>query len=109
MSENVGVLIAIPTRGNVRVEWAVSLAGLAAPIHITQMVQIIPGRTVEEARNVACQKALEVGAKYLFFLDDDVLVPNQTLRRFLYLMENNDWDLLTGIVPIRDRQPEPCV
>lgn len=86
------------------------LAGLALPINMTQMLQVIPGRTVEEARNVAAQKAVELGAHYLFFLDDDVMVPNQALRRMIHKMENEEqWDLLTGIVPVKTIPPEPAI
>jgi GT2 family glycosyltransferase len=89
------------------------LAGIALPINTSQMLQVIPGRSVEEARNVAVQKAREVGAKYLFFLDDDVLIPNQALRRMIFKMENTEdryaIDLLTGIVPVKTDPPEPAI
>lgn len=104
------VVVAVPTRGNVRAEWAAMLAGLAMPINMTQVLRIIPGRSVEEARNVAVASAKELGAHYLFFLDDDVLVPNQGLRRMLHKMENEpQWDLVTGVVPVKTKPPEPCV
>ena len=73
-------------------------------------MKIIPGRGVVEARNIAAKQALEVNAKYLLFLDDDVLLPHKTLVRFLELMENNDdWDVLTGIVPTKTDNAPPCI
>jgi glycosyltransferase involved in cell wall biosynthesis len=108
--QTVDVVIAVPTRGTVRAEWAAMLTSLAMPINTTHQLRIIPGRSVEEARNVAVVAAREVNARYLFFLDDDVLVPNQALRRMIYKMENEpEWDLLTGIVPVKTDPPEPCV
>lgn len=110
MSHQADIVIAVPTRGTVRTEWAAMLSGLALPINMTSILQVIPGRSVSEARNVAVQKAREVNAHYLFFLDDDVLVPNQALRRMLHKMENEtQWDLLSGIVPVKTVPPEPCV
>lgn len=86
------------------------LAGIAMPVNTTQMLRIIPGRSVEEARNVAVEDALRVGASYLFFLDDDVLIPNGALRRMIHKMENEErWDLCSGIVPTKTDPPEPCV
>src|SRR5262245_60315324 len=79
VTQKVDLVLAVPTRGTVRAEWAAMLAGLAMPINMTQMLRVIPGRSVEEARNVAVQDATEHGAHYLLFVDDDVLIPNQGL------------------------------
>jgi GT2 family glycosyltransferase len=109
-TDSVGVLLAVPTRGTVRIEWAAMLAGLAAPVNMTRVLKIIPGLSVEEARNVAVVTALEQDAEYLFFVDDDVLCPNQTMRRFIWHMEQNpNWDVVSGIVPIKSQPIEPCI
>lgn len=109
--ESVGVLIAVPTHtSKVRMEWAINFRGLVPPVNCSQVLQVIPGRSVEEARNVAAQKAVELNAKYLFFLDDDVLCPNHTLRRFIQHMEENpEWDAISAIVPTKTREAEPCI
>jgi hypothetical protein len=104
------VLIGVPSRGNVRVEWATMLLTLEMPVNLTYAVKIVTGETVEEARNILVQEARELETKYLFFLDDDVLVPNQTINRRVYVLENErDVDLLTGIVPVKSPGGEPCI
>ena len=110
VAQKADVVIAVPTRGSVRIEWAAMLAGLAPPINMSQILRVIPGRSVEEARNVAVDAARAVGAFYLFFIDDDVLIPNQGLRRMVHKLENEpEWDLVTGIVPVKSDPPEPAV
>jgi len=103
------VLIAVPSRGNVRVEWASMLMTLEMPVNLTYAMKIVTGETVEDARNTLVREARELEAKYIFFLDDDVLVPNQTISRMVYVMENDDCDLLTAIVPVKSPGGEPCV
>jgi len=68
------------------------------------------GKPLDEARNISVQKALDDNYKYLFFLDDDVVVPQGTLRRFITLMDNNpEWQFLSGVVCTRDESPQPMV
>lgn len=43
----------------------------------------VAGMPFDMARNVACMKALEVGATHLFFLDSDVIVPRDGVMRLL--------------------------
>lgn len=53
--------------------------------------------TIDNARNVAAKMALESGCDYLFFLDDDVLVPPNALD----LLINADKDIIAGLVYLR--------
>lgn len=104
------LVIAVPTRGNVRCEWAAMLRGLSMPPNLSYAIQMIPNRTVEEARNVAVQKARELHSHYILFIDDDVLMPNQGVQRMVFKMEQEtQWDMLTGIVPLKTDPPQPCV
>ena len=106
----VDVLLAIPTRGTVRTEWAAMLATISTPMNLKFMLRIIPDQTVVEARNTAVMIAKEHKAKYLFFLDDDVLMPNQGLRRAVHKLENEpEFDVVTGIVPVKRDPPEPAI
>lgn len=52
---------------------------------------------IDTARNTAAQMALEVGCDYLMFLDDDVMVPPNTLE----LLLKADKDIIAGLVIIR--------
>ncbi len=104
------VVICVPTRGRVRIEFAVSLAGLHFPVNTTHALKIIPGLGVDEARNVAVLTAREADARYMLFIDDDVLVPPHAPRRMVSKLEQEpEWDLVTGIVPVKSEPVEPCV
>src|SRR6266498_3657760 len=108
--DNFGVMLAVPTRGQVRIEWALMFRDLAMPLNCSHVIRSIPGKDVVEARNIAVKEALDFDAEFLVFLDDDVLVPNQAIHRMFYeLRQNPEWDLLTGIVTTKTIQPEPCI
>lgn len=106
-----GVLIAIPTTGRpVPIAWAFALKQLTVPPVMLSTIYSPIGKPLDEARNLSVQKALDDNYKYLFFLDDDVIVPQGTLRRFISLMDNNPgWDFLSGVVCTRDETPQPMV
>jgi hypothetical protein len=105
-----GVLIAIPSRGSCRVEFAISLWGLVEPMNMTVGVRTVLEERLDDARNSLAQVAISEGAEYVFFLDDDILLPHQTLRRLVYLAQQNpEWDLLTAICTTRAHPPEPTI
>lgn len=105
-----GLIIAIPSRGSVRAEWAASFKMLEPPVNYSWMVRTLIGQEVAQARNGSVVDAKEHGAKYLMFIDDDVLIPNQGIRRLVYLMEQHpDWDLLSGIYVTKSDPPQTLV
>lgn len=106
----VGLVLGVPSRGPVRLEWASMLKSMAEPVNYSWALQTTLDKPVDEARNIITQWAIEHDANYLFFLDDDVLCPNQTLRRMVYQMENHpDWDLLSGVYVTKTDPPEPLI
>src|ERR1044071_3472269 len=85
-----GLMIGIPTLGRpVPLSWAMSWRSLSPPINYNMNVMIVNGRAVDAARNEIALAALEKGSKYIFFLGDDVVVPNHTLRQLIYRLEHN--------------------
>lgn len=94
----IGVVLGLPTRGKVRAEWAVMFRSLQGPVNGSMATKIVINAPVAQARQAVAEWALENKARYLFFLDDDVLVPNNGLRRLIYLLDNNPtWDLVSGV------------
>ena len=68
------------------------------------------GVPIAQARNGFADRALEIGAKYLYFWDEDVEVPPQTLRELIYVMEHNDdAAVVGGIYCLKTDRPEPLV
>lgn len=65
---------------------------------------------VDQARNSFAEKAVEIGAKYIYFWDEDVEVPPQTLRELIYIAEHNpDAAVVGGIYCLKVDRPEPLV
>ena len=82
-------MIAIPTLGRpVPLDWAMAFKSLSPPINFNANYSVIHGREVADARNAFAQQAIDIGAKYLFFLGDDVVPPAHTLKQLLFRMEN---------------------
>jgi hypothetical protein len=75
------VLVAILTREIVATKWAASLRDLQLPPNSN--IVWFSGMPFDHARNTACQRALEHNYKWLFFLDDDVLAPSDTIPRLI--------------------------
>lgn len=104
------LLTVVPTRGMVRIEWALMFSQIVPPTNMTSATKVVVDREVTEARNIAVQTALEHEVEFLFFLDDDTFCGPQTPRRFHNLMRQSpDFDILTGIVPMKTPDREPCI
>jgi hypothetical protein len=78
---NTRVFMGIPTLSSARrsIQWISSLAALQMPLGSSMARQFIEDKPVAEARNELCRQALAMNAKYVFFVSDDVLIPDNTL------------------------------
>jgi len=91
-------------------QWHRCRMNLAQPIGYNVAEAYVDGMEVDEARNYAVNRAIEGGYKYLFFLDYDVLVPPKTLRKLVYLAENNpDRYVFGGIYCVKRTPIEPII
>lgn len=106
-----GLLIGIPTLGRpVPIEWAMAFKALGPPINFNVNFSIIRGQEVGAAREAFADQAIKLGAKYLFFLSDDVEVPPHALRQMLFRMENNpNLGVVGGIYCSKCDPPAPLV
>jgi hypothetical protein len=73
------VLVATLTRELVTTAWAGGFRHLIIPGSFT----FLAGMPFDMARNTACQKLLEVGWEWLFFLDDDTIPPPDAILRLM--------------------------
>lgn len=94
-----GLLIGIPTLGRpVPFDWAMAFKSMNPPINMNSTIHIIKGKPVADARNEIAKNAIAIGAKYLFFLGDDVVCPGHTIRQLLYRLENDpSVDVVGGV------------
>lgn len=95
------VLTVTLTRELVSTAWAMSFRNLQIPGTYT----FLSGMPFDHARNTGCQKLLELGWEWLFFLDDDVICPPDTIYR---LMAHNK-PLVSGLYYRRASPIVPCM
>jgi len=63
---------------------------LVVPNGLNSQVIEIWGMQVTQARNFAVEQALKLGAKYILFIDDDIIAPNNGLLKLYEAMQNNE-------------------
>lgn len=85
-------VIGIPSFGVVSTEFCQDIANMASPINFTNHVLYIKGMPVALARNKIAEYAVESGAKYVFFRDDDVLAPHNSLLQLAALIESEPFE-----------------
>lgn len=61
----------------------------------------IAGEKVDVARNYLLERALESGAKYLFFIGEDTVVPYDAFKRLHEVAEKNPGAVITGVYYIK--------
>lgn len=94
------VLIGMPCgSGMVPVEMVKSLLSLHKPAN--SGLVIVERQRTDKARNALVAQALQGGFDYLFMVDDDNPIPEDTLEKFL----EDDKDVV--IAPILSRTPDP--
>jgi len=110
------VLIAVPTTGQVRIEWMMSRNGQVIPCNwsngdILQFFnQYSPvGWAVAEARNVCVEHFIKEGYEWLFFLDHDVCLPPDTFLRLNEYMMEGKYPVISGLYFCKGTHPEPLL
>lgn len=78
ISEGIDYFIAIASTGKASVSWAITLKEFQIPGSYN--IGLWLGLPVDIARNRLVRDAQERNARYIFFLDDDILPPADTLR-----------------------------
>jgi glycosyltransferase involved in cell wall biosynthesis len=105
------LLLAIPTRGAVRVEWATGLRIQAQPTGLNWDMINILGHTVDDARNVSVQMAKDGNYEFVLFFDDDI-VPHHELafaKLINGIIQHPEIAALGGVYPRRYGTHEPIV
>jgi GT2 family glycosyltransferase len=110
VSQKLSVAVGLPSMGTTHILWAHMYSQLLWPVSIERHTLILVKAPIATARNNMAITALERGVKYLFFIDDDVLIPGPIPRRLINFMENNDdVDAITGIYGTKTAPPEPLI
>jgi len=111
IQNKVGLILGLPMgRKNVRREWAHAMMTMGWPMGVTIMHSLVLDSPVAEAREYICEQAHLVGAKYVWFVDDDTVPPSVAIRQLTYQLDQNpDAAAIGGIYVSRYGLPEPIV
>jgi hypothetical protein len=100
------IAVGIPSKNGLwSYRFGLSLWQMGVPINCSTMPIIVYGQPVDEARNTIVEKAKEAGAKYLFFIDDDNLIPPFALPRLLNLKTK----VASGVYYTKNQPPTPVI
>lgn len=104
------IAVGIPSRGPVHIVWAIQYAGLKYPVSCERNILVSIDKPIAGSRNNMAWTTLDREYDYLFFIDDDVLIPDYALVRMHYQMQqNDDWDAITGVYATKTSPPEPLI
>jgi len=109
---SVGLAIGLPFIGRpVSPEWAISFSSQNYPMNIRRSLSALKGEEIGKARNKMVHAARQHGAKYLWFLDDDVAPPFHAIRSLITTLENASHDVMVagGIYCAKTLPTEPVV
>lgn len=110
------VLVATPTMGVIRMEWALSRWGQIIPMNWT-MVQYMEyinsyvpmNYTVPDAQNLIVKEALEKDFEWLLLIEDDTAPPPDALVRLNKYMRDRTVPVISGLYFSRSEPSEPLV
>jgi SAM-dependent methyltransferase len=105
------LLFAIPFSGRpLPPQLTLAFHNCSPPMNYNTVMLNTYGAPIADARNMFCEKAIEIGAKYIFFWDEDVELPPQTLRELCFMMEHHpECGVIGGIYCLKVDRPEPLV
>jgi hypothetical protein len=110
------ILIATPTLGIIRAEWAQSRYGQIIPTNWMAAsasigyAQVMPlGFLVADAQNVAVQTAVKDNYEWLLFVEDDVVIPIDTFARLNEYMKTANVPVVSGLYFLKAEPTEPLV
>jgi GT2 family glycosyltransferase len=107
----VGVMIAFASSGRlITPEMVIAMAMQYPPTQLNVGFLCVKGLPVKDAREHLAKEALKAKSKYLWFVDDDTIPPPNTLRRLVYILENNpDVMVAGGVYVCKADPPTPVV
>ena len=108
----IAVAVGLPFSGRpIPPEFALTFAAQSYPTNSIRKTYAIKGQEVGEARNMITQLALDDGAKYLWFLDEDLSIPQNACTQLVSTLENADSSTMAcgGIYTTKSHPAEPLV
>lgn len=110
------MLVGTATLGQVRIEWANAWHYMILPVNLSHTAMIQPYSYmsplryhVAEAQNLIVQRALAAESEFewVFFLEDDVVVPPNVMLQFAKWMHDGRFPIVSGWYNVKCNPPEP--
>lgn len=100
----------IRAHGLVSVQWATNHMQIVPPLNCSMQYMFEFGRLAAEAREILTHRALETGAEFIFYWDDDVLIPPLALyQMYNYLISHPEIGAVAGVYVTREEHGEPII
>ena len=104
------LVMGVPSTGKIRFEWHTAIQSLSYPSMWKMSWDYPIGYDVATARNLIVEKALTDGSKeWLFFIDHDVLLPENTPHVLRRNMASGKYPIFSGLYYTKSSTPEPLV
>lgn len=110
------MLVATPTTGIIRMEWAAARYGMAIPSNFSKidmqqyMSSFIPLRyTISDAQNMIVNEAVVKGFEWLLIIEDDTIPPPDALIRFNEYIRSREYPVVSGLYFTRSDPADPMV
>jgi hypothetical protein len=85
---SVGIAVGLPLCGRTTTPlWGVALASQTYPLNTSVTHVVVQKQSVDIARNQIVEWALDHNATYVWFIDDDVIVPPFAAQRLGYALD----------------------
>lgn len=110
------LMVAVPTTGNIRVEWMMARYGQNIPpnwsfIDFMQFVDTFSpiDFMVADARNVSVREALNKDMEWLLFIDHDVILPADAFVRLNQYMREGKHPVVSGLYYTKAQPSDPLI
>lgn len=106
------ILVGIPSRGMVSVEFMMCLQQIFQPLNISMAYYVSkdPNKLPAEQRETITEYALNISARYVLFMDDDILFEPMVLYKlFIDIQTTSDAAIVSGVYGTKNDPSEPFV
>jgi hypothetical protein len=110
------VLVGVPMTGLLRSEWHLAKSGQIIPCNWshTDIIQWLRpctpiGYDVANARNIVAHEAVQKNFEWLFFIDHDVLLPQDCYIKINQYMLSGKYPVVSGLYFAKAHPPEPLI
>lgn len=97
-------------QGLVPIQFLLSHMNWTPPLNVSMAYMVKMNMLSSHARQVMTQEAIRMGAKYIFYVDDDTLIPPLGLYTLYNFMEQNPHaGAVSGVYTTRETPNEPLI